>query len=66
MAQPVPAFIGPLQARVANRKAIVRLIGALLPARNEEWPVQRARYMTPETIAPVGEDAVVSLPAVAS
>ena len=29
-----------------------RLIGALLLEQHEEWAVQRARYMTLETIAP--------------
>ncbi len=48
-----------------NDEAIVRLVGALLLEQNDEWAVQRARYMTLETIAPMGEDAVISLPAVA-
>jgi putative transposase len=33
--------------------------------QNDEWAVQRARYMTLETIAALGDDAVVSLPAMA-
>jgi transposase-like protein len=49
-----------------NDEAIVRLVGALLLEQNEEWAVQRARYMTLETIAPMGDDPVISLPAVAS
>ena len=49
-----------------NDDAIVRLVGALLLEQNDEWAVQRARYMTLETIAPMGEDAVISLPAAAS
>ena len=49
-----------------NDEAIVRLVGALLLEQNDEWAVQRARYMTLETIATMGEDAVISLPAVAS
>ncbi|BCH29778.1 hypothetical protein MesoLjLc_17080 [Mesorhizobium sp. L-8-10] len=49
-----------------NDEAIVRLVGALLFEQNDEWAVQRARYMSLETIAPMGEDAVISLPAVAS
>jgi len=31
--------------------------------QNEEWAVQRARYMTLETSAPLSDDALVSLPA---
>jgi len=31
-----------------------------------KWAVQRARCMTLETVAPMGDDAVISLPAVAS
>src|SRR5215472_10776577 len=36
-----------------NEAAITRLIGALLLEQNDEWAVQRARYMTLETIAPL-------------
>jgi putative transposase len=49
-----------------NEDAIVRLIGAILLEQNDEWAVQRARYMTLETIAPLSDDPTVSLPAVAS
>ena len=49
-----------------NDKAIVSLVGALLLEQNDEWAVQRARSMTLETIAPMGDDAVISLPAAAS
>ena len=48
-----------------NDDAIIRLIGALLLEQNDEWAVQRARYMTLETIAPLSDDAFISLPAVA-
>lgn len=49
-----------------NDEAIVRLVGALLMEQNDEWAVQRARYMTLETINPMREDPFVSLPAVAN
>jgi putative transposase len=49
-----------------NDDAIVRLVGALLLEQNDEWAVQRARYMTLETIAPMSDDPVISLPAAAS
>ena len=49
-----------------NEDAIVRLIGAILLEQNDEWAVQRARYMTLETIAPLGDDPAVSFPAIAS
>jgi putative transposase len=48
-----------------NEEAIVRLVGAILLEQNDEWAVQRARYMTLETIAPLSDDPTVSLPAVA-
>ena len=48
-----------------NDQAIVRLVGAILLEQNDEWAVQRARYMTLETIATLSDDAVVGLPAVA-
>jgi len=46
--------------------AVVRLIGALLLEQNDEGAVQRARYMTLETIAPLGDNPPVSLPALAA
>ena len=48
-----------------NEDAIVRLVGAILLEQNDEWAVQRARYMTLETIAPLSDDPAVSLPALA-
>lgn len=49
-----------------NEDAITRLVGALLLEQNDEWAVQRARYMTLETIAPMSDNPLVSLPAVAA
>src|SRR5271154_945431 len=49
-----------------NEEAIVRLVGAILLEQNDEWAVQRARYMTLETIAPLSDDPIVKLPAVAT
>lgn len=48
-----------------NEQAIVRLVGAILLEQNDEWAVQRSRYMTVETRAPLSDDPLVSLPAVA-
>jgi hypothetical protein len=48
-----------------NEEAIYRLVGAILLEQNDEWSVQRARYMTLETIATLSGDATVSLPAMA-
>ncbi len=48
-----------------NDDAIIRLVGALLLEQNDEWAVQRARYMTLETIAQMSDDPIISLPAVA-
>jgi putative transposase len=49
-----------------NEAAIVRLVGAILLEQNDEWAVQRARYMTLETIAPLSDDPMIKLPAVAA
>lgn len=49
-----------------NEDAITRLVGAILLEQNDEWAVQRARYMTLETIAPLSDDPIVSLPVVAA
>lgn len=45
-----------------NEAAITRLVGAILLEQNDEWAVQRARCMTLESIAPIGDDPLVSLP----
>jgi putative transposase len=49
-----------------NEAAVTRLIGALLLEQNDEWAVQRARYMSLETIAPLSDDPTVRLPPVAA
>jgi len=48
-----------------NEAAITRLVGAILLEQNDEWAVQRARYMTLETITALGDDNPVRLPAMA-
>jgi transposase-like protein len=45
-----------------NEDAVTRLIGALLLEQNDEWAVQRARYMSLETIAPLSDDPIIGLP----
>ena len=40
-------------------------VDGILLEQNEEWAVQRSRYMTPECVAPVSDDPFVRLPAVA-
>ena len=49
-----------------NEAAVTRLIGALLLEQNDGWAVQRARYMTLETIAPLSDDPTVNLPPLAA
>jgi putative transposase len=48
-----------------NEASVTRLVGAILLEQNDEWAVQRARYMTLETIAAMSDDIALSLPAVA-
>jgi transposase-like protein len=48
-----------------NEASLVRLVGAILLEQNDEWAVQRSRYMTLETMAELSDDPLVSLPAVA-
>jgi len=49
-----------------NEAAILRLVGALLLEQNDEWAVQRCRYMTLESVAAIGDDPLVSLPIMAA
>jgi putative transposase len=44
-----------------NEAAITRLVGALLLEQNDEWAVQRARYMSLENIAQTSDDAAATL-----
>ena len=64
-------LIGEIERRInlvgifPNEEAITRLIGAILLEQNDEWAVQRAKYMTLEPIASVSETVPENLPAVA-
>ncbi len=49
-----------------NEAAITRLVGAILAEQNDEWAVQRARDMTLETIASIGQDDLAKLPSEAA
>jgi transposase-like protein len=49
-----------------NDEAVIRLVGAILLEQHDEWTVQRARYMTLETMAGLSDDPFVKLPAVAA
>jgi putative transposase len=49
-----------------NEAAITRLVGAILLEQNDEWAVQRARYMTLETITALSDDPIVNLPLAAA
>jgi transposase-like protein len=49
-----------------NEAAIAHRVGAILLEQNDEWAVQRSRYMTPESIAPIGDDPLISLPTLAA
>ena len=46
-----------------NDEAIFRLVGSILLEQNDEWAVQRGRYMTLETIAGISDDLAIGLPA---
>lgn len=67
---PIERLIGEVKRRTEvvgifpNEDAITRLVGAILLEQNDEWTVQRARYMSLETIAPLSDDPIVMLSAV--
>jgi hypothetical protein len=69
---PIERLIGEIKRRTEvvgifpNEAAITRLVGAVLLEANDEWAVQRARYMTLESITTLGDDPAVMLPAVAA
>jgi hypothetical protein len=42
------------------------LVGAILLEQDDEWAVQRARYITLESMAPVSDDPLVGLPDLAA
>lgn len=49
-----------------NEDAITRLVGALLLEQNDEWAVQRGRYMTLESVAQLSDDPTATLPSMAA
>jgi transposase-like protein len=49
-----------------NEAAIIRLVGAILLEQNDEWSVQRSRYLSLETIASLSDNPPVSLPDIAA
>jgi transposase-like protein len=46
-----------------NKKVLRKLVGSILMEQAEEWAVERARYMTLETLVPLCDNPPVSLPA---
>ncbi len=69
---PIERLIGETKRRAEvvgifpNEAAITRLVGAVLLEANDECAVQRARYMTLESITTLGDEPAVMLPAVAA
>lgn len=55
-----------LPAGPSRQAALDRLIGAILLEQNDEWAVQRSRYMTLESVAHLGNDPLTSQPPVAA
>ena len=49
-----------------NEDAITRLVGALLLEQNDEWAVQRGRYMTLESVTQLSDDPAVTLSSMAA
>lgn len=49
-----------------NDGVITRLFGAMLLEQNNEWAVQRSRYMTFESVSGLNDNAIITLPAMAA
>ena len=49
-----------------NEEAITRLVGAILLEQNDEWAVQRCRYMTLESVSGLSDNPIITLPAKAT
>ena len=49
-----------------NEEAITRLVGTFLLEQNDEWAVQRCRYMTLESVSGLSDNAIITLPAMAA
>ena len=47
-----------------NEKAIVRLVGAILLAQNDDYAIQN-RYMSLESLATISDNPAIRLPAIA-
>lgn len=54
-----------LQAAIGKivEAVLLPLLGALLLEQNDEWAGQRSRYITLESVVPIADDPLVSLPA---
>jgi len=46
-----------------NEEAITPLVGAILLEQNDEWAVQRSRYMTLESVSGLTDNSIITLPA---
>jgi transposase-like protein len=68
---PIERLNGEIKRRIEvvgifpNEAAITRLIGAILMEQSAEWAVQRGCHMSLETMAPVSDNPIVMLSAVA-
>ncbi|KQM22285.1 transposase [Novosphingobium sp. Leaf2] len=49
-----------------SEEAMTRLVGAILLEQNDEWAIQRSRYMTLESVAGLSDNNVITLPDMAA
>ncbi|WP_238258140.1 hypothetical protein [Methylorubrum podarium] len=66
MVKATASIMGAFSVEAGNAVRLTYSDPSRLLEHNDEWALQRARYMILERIAPSGDDSLVSLPTLAA